>query len=63
MIIFLKRFYFIYLFLERGEGREKGKERNDVWEKHWSAASRKLPDQDQATAQAFALTWHLTSDL
>ena len=31
---------FTYLFLERGEGREKKMERNiNVWEKHWSVAS------------------------
>ena len=27
-VVFLKRFLFIYLFSERGEGREKERERN-----------------------------------
>ena len=31
---------FIYLYVERGEGREKEMERNiDVWEIHWWVAS------------------------
>ena len=35
---FLK--YFIYLFLERGQGREKEREGNiNMWEKHWLVAS------------------------
>ena len=37
---------FIYLFLERGQGREKARKRNiDVWEQHWSVASCTRPDQ------------------
>ena len=37
--------FFTYLFLERGEGREKERERNsDVREKHQSAASGTHPD-------------------
>ena len=44
VITFLKDF--IYLFLERGEGREKERERNiTVREKHWSVASLTCPDQ------------------
>ena len=35
----------VYLFLERGEGREKERERNiDVWEKHPSFASHTSPN-------------------
>ena len=35
---------FIYLFLERGEGREEERERNiNVREKHWSVASHTRP--------------------
>ena len=37
---------FIYLFLERGEGREKEMKRNiSVREKHWSVASGACPNQ------------------
>ena len=40
---------FIYLSLERGEGREKGKERNiDVREKHPAPASCMPPAEDLA---------------
>ena len=42
--VFLKGF--INLFLERGEGREKERERNiSVREKHQSVASHVSPDQ------------------
>ena len=38
---------FIYLFLERGEGREKERERNiDVQEIHWSVAFHMPPTGD-----------------
>ena len=44
ILIFKK--YFIYLFLERGEGREKKRERNiNVREKHWLVASQTLLGQ------------------
>ena len=34
-----------YLFLEKGEGKKKERERNiDVREKHWSVASHTHPD-------------------
>ena len=34
----------MYLFLERGEGREKERERNiNVWETHWWVASHVAP--------------------
>ena len=40
---------FIYLFLERGEGRKKKRERNiNVWEIHWSVVSRMSPTGDLA---------------
>ena len=54
MVNFLFLFFiifknFIYLFLQRGEGREKERERNiDVQEKHRSVASRLHPTGDQA---------------
>ena len=36
---------FIYIFLKRGEGRDKERERNvDVKENHWSAASLMRPN-------------------
>ena len=36
----------LFIFLERGEGREKGRERNlDVREKHRFVASHTCPDQ------------------
>ena len=39
-------FFRFYLFLERGEGREKKRERNmDVREKHWLVASYTSADQ------------------
>ena len=54
----------MYLFLERGEGMKKERERDiDVWEKHQSVASCTRPDQDQAATQACALTGNRTSDL
>ena len=46
-----------YLFLERGEGKEKDRERNiDVKEKHWTVASRMIQDQIEPSTQACALT-------
>ena len=43
---FLLTCLFIYLFLERGEGREKKRERNmDIREKHRPVASLMCPDQ------------------
>ena len=42
----LKHYLFIYLFLEREEGREKERERHiDVREKHLSAVSCMHPEQ------------------
>ena len=44
-----KKKYFIYLFLERREGREKKRERNiNVWEKHQMVASTLHPNQGPA---------------
>ena len=44
--LFFLRFY---LFSERGEGKEKKKERNiNVWEKHWLVASCPPPNGDPA---------------
>ena len=55
-LYFLKDF--IYLFLERGEGREKVRERNinDVQEIHGSVASCTSPTGALARDQACALT-------
>ena len=45
-IYFLFFKYFIHIFLDRGEGKEKQRKRNtDVWEKHRSVASHMLPNQ------------------
>ena len=53
--LFLKDF--LNLFSERGEGKEKGGERNiDVWEKHCWVASRTPPTRNLAQTQASALT-------
>ena len=52
-----------YLFLERGEGREKERERNiNVWEIHWLVASCMPPLGTWPTTQACALTRNWTSD-
>ena len=49
------------LILERGEGREKVRERNiNVREKHWLAALHTYPDQGWTATQACALTWNRT---
>ena len=46
---------FIYLFLERGEGREKERDRNiNVPEKHQSIVSHMLPTADLARNPACA---------
>ena len=46
--LFLKK-YFIYILLERGEWREKERERNiDVWEKHILVVSHTPPVGDLA---------------
>ena len=53
----------IYLFLARGQGREKGRERNiDVREKHQLVASCMPPTGDLATTQACVLTGNQTGD-
>ena len=58
--VILLPIYFIYLFLERREGREKKRERNiNVW----SVASRTPPTGDQPATQACAPTGNQTSDL
>ena len=51
---------FIYLFLERGEGRKKGRE-TSMWEKHPLVASSTHPDGDWS--QAYAMTGNQTGDL
>ena len=56
--------HFIYLFLERGQGREKERETNvDVWEKHRSFASHTPPTGTWPVTQACALTGNQTSDI
>ena len=53
-----------YLFLERGEGREKERERNiNVWEIHWLVASCMPSTGDLIRNPDKALTWNWTSDL
>ena len=48
------------MILERGEGREKEKERNiDVKEKHSSVASHTHPDRDQAQNPGMCPDWEL----
>ena len=47
---------FTYLFLERGEGREKERESNiDMWQKHWSVASRRPPTGNLAHNSGMSL--------
>ena len=59
---FLKRF--IYLFIERGERKEKERERNiDVQEIHGSDAFRTPTAGVLVTTQARALTGNRTNDL
>ena len=54
----------VYLFLERGEGREKEGERNtEVREKHWSLPLVCLWPATEPTMWALALTGNQTSDL
>ena len=55
----------IFIFLERGDGREEERERNiDVGEKHRSVASSYLPQPGTEPAtQACALTRNQTGDL
>ena len=49
---------FLHLFLERGEGREKERERNiDVWEKYRSAASCMPPTGDLARNPGMCPDW------
>ena len=55
-MLFLKDF--IYLFLERGEGREKGRERNI---KVWLPLTR-LPLGTWPATQTYALTGNRTGD-
>ena len=51
---------FIYLFLERGEGKEKERERNiDVW----LLPARPLLGPGLHATQAFALTGNRTGDV
>ena len=55
-VLFLKDF--IYLFLERGEGKEKGSKRNiNVWLPHVCSLLGTWP-----ATQAYALTGNRTSD-
>ena len=43
--VFILRFFFHLLFLNKGEGREKARERNTyVRKKHWLAAFHTFPD-------------------
>ena len=57
---FFKDFVYVCMYvciLERGEGREKERERNiHMREKHQSVASHMPPTRDPATTQACALT-------
>ena len=56
-LFFLKK-DFIYLFLERGERKEKEKERNiDVWEMYWLVASRLPPTGDLALNPGMCPDW------
>ena len=56
--------YFIYLFLETGEGREKERERTLMFERHTSSvASHMPPAGDLARNQACTLTGNRTGDL
>ena len=59
---FVGAYYFfferLYLFLERGEGREREKERNsDVREKHRSVALVHAPVRDQTRNPGFCPSW------
>ena len=55
---FLFKKYFIYLFLERWEGKEKERERNtDVLEKHWLVASQTPPTRDVAHNWGICPDW------
>ena len=55
---------YIYLFLEKGEGREKERERNiDMWEIHWLVASHTAQMGTWPATQACTLTGNRTSNL
>ena len=57
-LIFKNVFKRFYLFLERGEGREKDRERNiDVREIHQSVASRTPPSGDLAHNPGMCPDW------
>ena len=57
-------YLFIYLFLERGEGREKERKRNvDVQEIHPSVASLTIPMGTLPATRACALTGNQTSNV
>ena len=57
-----KKHIFIYLFLERGEGREKERKRNIyVGEKHWMGCLSHIPTW--SATQECALTKNWTGDL
>ena len=61
---FFSFFFKIFLFLERGEGREKERERNiSVWEKHQLVASCTPQPGTWPTTQASALTGNQSGDL
>ena len=60
MILFLKDLKNIYLFSERGEGREKERERNtDVQETHRLAASQIPTTRDLAGNPGIGPDWKL----
>ena len=54
----------LYLIFDREGGKEKEMERNiNVWEEHWSIASRMDPNGTKSTTQACARTGNWTGDL
>ena len=63
LFVYLFFKYFIYLLLQRGEGREQERERNiDMQEKHQLAASRMPTTGDLAHNPAMCPDWELNQD-
>ena len=55
-----KKFFYFYLFLERGEGMEKERERyTNMQEKHWLVASHMSPTEDLAHNLGMYPDWEL----
>ena len=63
LFFIFKFFNCIYLFLERGEGREKERERNiNVWKIHQLVASWMPPTEDLAHNPGMYPDWELNQE-